>query len=479
MAGVRHFVHDRGFTEKTTVILVGLLGLATALRLLGIENRVLWYDELYSATFSIQPPMDLLRSVSAHDPHPPLYYLQLHLWLKLGTGETWLRLNSVFWSLLALVPTYFAGRRILGETAGPWAVLLLAVSPTIVYFAHEVRMYAMLTCLVAVNLLVLERLLARDQRWFDLPAFFLTLVAIIYVHGAGFLLLLPVGVYCVLRLGRQLRTALALKVFAALGAAALSALPWLLKAEGTNLSHLRSDGLEAIPLVLLQLLVDRGIETVARPVLLGVFCLAALATLVLLWMPRTRNLTIAYVVVAFGTILVLAYFVTPLWHVKSLVGMMPVLSILLGGLLAKAHDRLQRSPAGAGVLLAGVLAILGPYAVSINDEDDFRRMHFETAQYLLHETGPGDTIVIEDARDFWTLAWYLAGPGSVTVNNEQDDIRLAGGQSVQKQDPAVSPGPGTWQVLRNYAWETNPVPASEETEKLQTFARFVVYRHPE
>lgn len=464
--------------RKTFFILSGLLVLAALFRLLGISDRVLWYDELYSVSFAIQPLADLLQSVREYDPHPPLYYLQLHFWLKLGTGEVWLRLNSVLWSLLAVFPTYFVGRRLFGEAGGFWAALVLVVSPVGIFYAHEVRMYAVQMSLVALNLLLLERLLAGEQRRFELLFFFFTLVAICHVQGAGFLLLLPITVYALQRLKWNLRLGLARQLIFMIFLAGVCALPWLIQAQGTSLSHLRLLSFEDVPTVILKLLLGPDVEGGSSLVLLLFLGLAFVTLVGLILTPRTRDLAIAYILVTFSFTLLLAYFVSPVWHIKALAGILPILSIIVGGALAAVFERFGRTKrVGVGLTVAVVLC-LGPYAVSVNSENDFRRMHYDTAEYLLVESQPGDTIEVEDWRDFWTLSWYLAGPGSVKIDTVDRPVIFSGGRQLLKMAENGISVSGNWRVERNDNWPDVAEPNPQEAQEIAHFARMVVYRQP-
>ena len=58
-----------------------MLWLALGLRLFGITQQSIWYDEglsIYSARGSIR---DILRASSASE-HPPLHALMLSLWMR-------------------------------------------------------------------------------------------------------------------------------------------------------------------------------------------------------------------------------------------------------------------------------------------------------------------------------------------------------------------------------------------------------------
>src|SRR5690606_5647697 len=76
----------------------------------------------------------------ANDNHPPTYYLLLHHWLKIGREESWLRLPSVYVSMISLALTYTLGRSLFSRKAGLTAAAFLAVAPLSIWYAQEARM---------------------------------------------------------------------------------------------------------------------------------------------------------------------------------------------------------------------------------------------------------------------------------------------------------------------------------------------------
>lgn len=122
---------------------IGILLAAAALRLPGLGERSLWLDEAYSVWQAGRGHITIW--VIERDPvHSGLYYSLLHPWLQLGQEEFWVRLPSVWASLLMVALVGLLGWRLAGAAAGHWAALLLAVSPLDVWYAQEARMYALL-----------------------------------------------------------------------------------------------------------------------------------------------------------------------------------------------------------------------------------------------------------------------------------------------------------------------------------------------
>jgi mannosyltransferase len=84
---------------QTMWLAVPLLVMAALLRFVGLHARWLRHDELLAANWSVHGPWPALVHILRFDLHPPLHYLQLSLWAKLGTSDFWLMTNTVLWSL--------------------------------------------------------------------------------------------------------------------------------------------------------------------------------------------------------------------------------------------------------------------------------------------------------------------------------------------------------------------------------------------
>jgi len=144
------------FSQSAPVALVLLLLFGSLWRLGRLTWQPLWADEGYSVYFATESVPQLLW-LTAHDIHPPLYYLLLHGWLRLwgSPAPLGLRLFSVLLATpvlflaVALAQSLFGKRRQL-----PLRLLaLLLVNPLYLYYSQEVRMYGLaLTLSLATTL---------------------------------------------------------------------------------------------------------------------------------------------------------------------------------------------------------------------------------------------------------------------------------------------------------------------------------------
>jgi 4-amino-4-deoxy-L-arabinose transferase-like glycosyltransferase len=134
--------------RRDLLILVGLTVLALALRLAGRGHESIWYDEAYSLELARAPVYDLLTGAEgACDPgNPAGYFILLRLWLLLLGGVTIenARALSAVAGALGVSAVWLLARACrLPRPAGLLAVLLVAVSPPLVYLGQEARVFAL------------------------------------------------------------------------------------------------------------------------------------------------------------------------------------------------------------------------------------------------------------------------------------------------------------------------------------------------
>jgi len=195
------------------------VAIGLALRLARPEVHSLWIDEGMTVLVASAPdPFALLH----RDSHPPLSFLLFRAWISaFGPGDLALRLLPALVSCASLVVFAPLAHAWLGRERAPWAVGLYAVAPLLVWYAHEVRMYAFVELTALVVLWAARGAWAAPSatRWAALAA--ATAVATgFHYYGALAGLAVVAQAACV-RSRSGLRTALAA------GAGVLVWTPWL------------------------------------------------------------------------------------------------------------------------------------------------------------------------------------------------------------------------------------------------------------
>ena len=177
---------------------------ATALYIYQLGTESLWIDEFFSVRDASFPTLiDVYEKVRQR----PLYYLILHVWMKLGSGDAWLRLPSVFSAIVSVFLLYRLGRRTVGETEGLIAALLMAIAPLFVHHTQEVRMYVMSLglglagTLFLANALLIQPSQKPSQKVIAAWALFRLLA--IYTAPLDLMLLLPDAILVLLRFRKE------------------------------------------------------------------------------------------------------------------------------------------------------------------------------------------------------------------------------------------------------------------------------------
>lgn len=214
-------------TRKQSIIWAGLLlVLASVLRLFLLGTHSLWLDESYSLDMAASGLEQILEN-TGKDAHPPLYYLLLHFWLSRGRSEVMLRLPSVVLGSLSIPLAYALARLWCSHRVALLAALFLALSPLLVWYSQEARMYSLLAFLGLSSTLFLSLVLKRGHLIWWLP-YFVSALAGLYTHYGMLLLLLGQDLWlAVWWATRERRTGLVIPWLSSQAALALSFLPWL------------------------------------------------------------------------------------------------------------------------------------------------------------------------------------------------------------------------------------------------------------
>jgi uncharacterized membrane protein len=147
--------------------LVFTLILGLALRLWLMFDS-LWYDEAFTLRLA-QLSLPELLAATAYDVHPPAWYILEWLTIRLLGSSAWaLRLPALLLGLAAIWLAYQIFKALeLPASVQRLSVALVGLSPFLIYYSAEARMYAGLLCLV---LLATWSAISRDWLLFGLAA---------------------------------------------------------------------------------------------------------------------------------------------------------------------------------------------------------------------------------------------------------------------------------------------------------------------
>jgi hypothetical protein len=410
------------------IVLVLIVLIAACLRLNGITRETLWLDEVYSATFAVQHPFDLIVAVWRFDVHPPLYYLQLHVWALVSNNTIWLFLNSVAWSIATVVSVFFTTKRIYGERVATGAALILALLPSDIFYSHQLRMYAMVSCIgvwcwYAVYQAIRKGVPGRSALYVTVAE--LTLG---YSHGSGAVNAFVFAIYGFLLAFQEKRQRIEIRRWLLLQAAiGVLLLPAVVNSSVRSLSHIAVPDLQQV------------IETFG----FLVFGLAAPSSLILRIAASAVFLSIlgaavrgpsravarGLVLVPIGLLFIASHLVRPIWIDRALLFITPFMALVLSSTFTVVCDHVRarwqwrRGTVIANGMALGFLVLAGFLGFSELRNYEKPTRYEMAARTIWEEFQPGDLVYAPGFVSFWGIAWYLLGPSWGSILAVQDPIQ--------------------------------------------------------
>jgi hypothetical protein len=400
----------------TLVAAVLALGLGIWLRLVALGHDGFWLDEVFSASFADLSFPGTLIAVLVLDVHPPLYYLQLNAWGRLGHGDVWLLLNSVAWSTVAMLGVYFGTRRQYGASAGLLALLLCAVLGGEIFFAHELRMYPMASGLAVLSWIAADQL-ASDYRFVRALPLIIVLALLGAIHSASVIAASAALLY-VFPSGTWAQIRKALQTWISISAVVVcSYLPWLVSAGSRDsIGHAGSPSLPALMQTVGGWLIGYGDLPLPAWLRIAAASLVALGLLVAaLSGARLARLVLCFLVwpLLFGAIL--CVLVQPIWLDRTFAFCAPFVAVTIAVAVSQLWELAARG--GHRVAAISILCTFGGLIAAsamlaylqttrTHKPDQFR----ELAHFIETNAAAGELIYVPTAVDFWGVNRYLIGP---------------------------------------------------------------------
>lgn len=405
-------------------IVVALCGVAFAVRVWALGSAALSFDEAVDLRYGTLSIAEMLTTLAARSIHPPLHYFGLHGILAVaGTTEFAARFASVVAGVLVVPLTFalarevFAGDGRAGVAAlvvGAPAAALVTLSPFLLYYAQETRMYSTAACLATLALVLFLRAVRLGGTWLWV-GYALALAGMLYTQYLS-VFLVPAFLVGALLAGR---VTLRRWLLAVVGAATLY-LAWLPSMAGQFLYLLRNpdyhpDRLSASGVLANILAGFGGSESFVAGMLAFAALLGGLVW-VAGWGWRTAQPVAARLLVTLLAALLPAVSTAilaslmPKFATRYAIVAAPAVFVGLAALaflLLWGRGRAARLVYAAG--LAAALIIVGWRGWDAAQggwfgQEDSRRM----AQYLSERARPDDSILlVEDAPD--ALRYYYRG----------------------------------------------------------------------
>lgn len=180
-----------GSRSGIVLILAGILAVAAGLRVYRMGQLSFWYDETVTMRLarSANPAelMDRLARIDAT--RAPLHPILLQGWIRVfGESETAARALSVLCGVATVALVFANGRAGFDKATGLWAAWLAALSPALIVYSREARMYAWLVLVTSACWWMLLKL--RDRfSWRPAAVYVLALAVLGYSHPLGLIMM--------------------------------------------------------------------------------------------------------------------------------------------------------------------------------------------------------------------------------------------------------------------------------------------------
>jgi len=195
------------------VALLRLILLAAALRFYRLDAQDIWGDEAFSISLSQQPLSTVIAG--AADTHPPLYPLLLFFWLRVvGPSAFATRALSALIGILTVPLVFVLAERLFpAQPRISWfAALFSAVSPLLIYYSQETRMYEPVAVFALASTYFAARVISAEQEGQGgapiRGAYFVATALALYTHYSAFFVLAAQDAFALIR-WRKDRAALA------------------------------------------------------------------------------------------------------------------------------------------------------------------------------------------------------------------------------------------------------------------------------
>ena len=401
------------------------LGVLAALIVLGLVLRLavprgIWLDEaitIHQARLSLH---DLFANLYNGDRQPPLYHLVLWYTIRaFGHSEFAVRLPSLIAGTLIVPVLYELGRELYDRRTGLIAASFAAVSPMLIWYAQEVRMYEFATLFGLLALLMQLRVI-RNPSIGNWAGYILASAALLWSHYFGLIvvavqLLVFVGVLIHRsRAGERVRP-LALGFVYSLAVLVMVLIPLIVFAKhqyqvtpaAAGSPSGTYDYLSFYSVLSNMAWSLWGYQPDATTVLLAaMWPLALLFSLVLLGRGGSRQTTAlaAAAIVLVGLLIVVSVFDRSLFEVRNFLLLVPLVLLLIARLITGwiRHPRLRLLVAGA---VAATL-VLGLADEQLNKSNP-RLFDFRGAiNDIKANAGPNALVLYEPGDMRYVLEYY-------------------------------------------------------------------------
>lgn len=395
--------------------LLPIVMLAALVRFYGSTTTAIWCDEGSSLLMSQYSPA-LIWFHSAHDVHPPLYYLLLHVWMGVfGNGIFSIRAMSVLPGIITVALGMWLVHLTATRRAAVLAGVLLALLPIAVRYSQEVRMYSLMGLWLIGATIALVYWVKNPDRHRYLVIYVLLMAASFYTHYFTGLCVLSHWFYLFVIRNERHRLVTRPAWWIANALIVLLYAPWIpsLVDQLQHLDQLKVGGdvgwvppvtLYSLPSAIWQYLILADGLNLAWPLYAAIpLAMALVAGTVAL---RDRGPYKFHVLLVTYTFLPLVIIFLVSFAAPLLVERYLMFSALgLPMVLAIAIDKLERH--FRYVAIAMLVGVMGVELVGLNNDYSVDDKQFDTlVSYVNQHYAASDRIVVSDLFWYFSYVYY-------------------------------------------------------------------------
>lgn len=433
---------SRGDTLSTHLYIIALMVFAVTVSLLFYLDLSLRLDEAQSL-WQTRGSIASILNLVAHDVHVPLYHLIIHVWQSFfGNGVVAVRILSLIFFALNIPAIYMLGKLAYSRSVGLFGATIAAISPFMVWYGNEIRMYSLLTLLTILNFYFFISIYKKDNK-FSWIGYTITALLGVYTHYFFFLALIAQIVFFFSK--KSIFPKRAFRNFTiSASLVAASFLPWVIYVlKLGSASNMR-------PLLLTPSSFD--IFNTFSYFLFGFHPDVINTLLVSLWplsvlfiflalrqsikLSPESQLFILSIVIPMILAYVLSFLLRPVFLPRYLILTLPPLLLIISAVIYTYPKKLTAVFQVA--LLAPMIGML--FLQGYSDETPVKENYRAAVSYLNREVSPRDLIVISAPFTVYPIEYYYRGLGKIETLPHWDRSLPGGIPPLNKEDLPQSVG---------------------------------------
>ncbi|HYE22593.1 MAG TPA: glycosyltransferase family 39 protein [Verrucomicrobiae bacterium] len=411
-------IESKGHVGVIIVLMLFVAGFS----LLFLSQQSLRLDEAQSL-WQVSNSIPRMINIIAQDVHVPFYHVLLHLWLfYLGDTVFMARMFSLIFAVLTVPLVYVLGRKAFNPTTALFATILTAISPFLIWYGNEVRMYSLLTFLTVINQIFFVNIFktGRVSSW---VGYAVTAVLALFTHYYfGLLLISQLLFFLYFRHSFPYKSGRRFLMVYGLILAIFT--PWLYYVYTISTTNYSQPLLTKPTVINLFITFSQfvfGFQTESfNRLAIALWPLAVLFGFLALSRRQKYTfegtyffyVTVVPVVIAF----IASLLIRPLYLTRYLILIIPTLYLFMGWLFSSYPLRLERMLKGTIVAIMMLTLVHQSISASTPVKENFR----EAADYLSEKAEPQDLILVSAPFTIYPIEYYYEGPARITTMPEWD-----------------------------------------------------------